>query len=185
MNSEIVAGLVGALVGAFIGLAGVVWQFRAKSMRDKRQLGAELLFHAQQLHDGYLEEFGPEEDRVIRHTLPELKQHQDQLVLLMRTWELVWDQGSFAAAKKHVASAITYYQCAASQSTIGSKPGYGELPKYEAEWFATRERLIEILSADFGIRWWQIKRRFKAWRKDGEADRIAVRKFDKLMKRPS
>lgn len=185
MNSEAIAGLIGALIGALVGFGGVIWQFRAKSKSDKRKLGAELLFHSQQLHDGYLEEFGPEEDRVIRHSLQDLKRHQDQLVLLMRTWELIWDRRSFEAAGRHTSSAISYYQAASMNASMGSKPGSGVLFGFAEEWSYSRQLLIDMLSADFRIRWWQVRRRLRASRKVGDPLELAAQEYKKLVKQSS
>lgn len=177
--------LVGALVGSLIGLGGVIWQLQAKTKKDKRQLGANLLFHSQKIHDGYNQTFGPEKEHGISRTLTELSNHQDELVLLLRVWELAWDKRSFKAASRHANSAITYYQCAALELSMGSTPGTGELPRMEDEWHRSRERLIDVLSAKMGIRWWQIPLRIKAWWSVGEPDRIAKKNFKELMKQDS
>ena len=160
-----VAALIGALVGAAVGFGGIVWQFTAQRVHEKRKLGAELIFKSEKLRSGYLEDRQPVmPTSEVKSFLKAMQQHQDEMILILRTWELIGDKKTYALAQSHASSAITYNHLADQDLRHSSKPGHGVLAGANQEWYDTRDALINVLSAEFGTKWWHFRKHFRAWK---------------------
>jgi hypothetical protein len=48
-------GFVGAIVGAVVGFVGLAWQHSAARDEDVRKVGAQLLYHAEVVKNGYVQ----------------------------------------------------------------------------------------------------------------------------------
>lgn len=178
--TQIIAGLVGTIVGASAGFAAVVWQFRAQRLHARRELAAELLFHSQKLHDELIDvEAGYPRKLKVNPPTQELNHHYNELLLRLRKSELVADSHTYELVGYHANIVSILYESSKESAKSGSKLGAGETDKLESDWFRSRQLVIKHLSAASGYRWWEILQRLKAKRAVRNSDVIAAARSKK------
>lgn len=168
-----VVGIVGVVLGALMGLAGIRWQHDAQRAFDVRKLCAAFIHDGEFIRDGYLDN----PDGILVTEIPlflqRLRAKSDDMTRAQRHLELIADMRIDIAANRYWLACDHYVDIAEDHYKRRHKPGRDVLIGANTNWRESRDALIQELKPrpkrggkkPGRVRTWTSQRRARAFLK--------------------
>lgn len=157
-----VVGILGVVLGALMGLAGIRWQHDAQRAYDVRKLCATFIHDGEFIRDGYLNNPDGVLVSEVGSLLQGLRTKSDNMVRTQRHLELIADVRIDIAANRYWLACDHYVEIAEQHYKRRIKPNRDVLIEANTNWRESRDSLIRELKPQPKAGWRRPKR-VRSW----------------------
>lgn len=140
-----IVGILGVVLGALMGLAGIRWQHDAHRAYDIRKQCAELIAIGENLRNSYLQNRNGMVVTAVPGFLDNLAGKADQMDRILRQLELIAPGKTEKLAKAYSRTADHYQELGLRHYKFKNKPDLNELAAASTAWVTARSELVAAL----------------------------------------